>query len=237
MTTILAIESSGLVAGAAIVTDEKVVAEYNVNLKMTHSQTLLPMIDEIVKMSGIELKDITAIAVSGGPGSFTGLRIGSATAKGLGLALNKPIVAVPTTQGLAMNIFGFKGLICPIMDARRNQVYTGVYRNYDDFEIIEDQMALPLDELVDRLLTSYDENVMFVGDGVPVFRDRIKERMQEKCMFAIENSMYQRAGSLGLRALELYKAGAFTSAEQHAPDYLRLSQAEREKNEASKHEN
>lgn len=236
MSTILAIESSGLVAGAAIVTDEKVVAEYNVNLKMTHSQTLLPMVDEIVKMSGIELSDIDAIAVSGGPGSFTGLRIGSATAKGLGLALKKNIVAVPTTQGLAANIKGFDGIICPIMDARRNQVYTGLYRNFDSFSIVEDQTAMSFDELID-VLNKRGEKVMFIGDGVPVFKTKIDEGLDVQHLFADINSMYQRAGSLGQRALALYKEGQFVTAAEHAPDYLRLSQAEREKNEASQHDN
>ena len=101
---ILAIESSGLVASAAIVTEDTLLAEYTVNFKKTHSQTLLPMVDEIVRMVGLDLKEIDAIAVSAGPGSFTGLRIGSATAKGLGLALNKPVIPVPTTQGIAANL-------------------------------------------------------------------------------------------------------------------------------------
>lgn len=236
MATILAIESSGLVAGAAIVTEEKVVAEYNVNLKMTHSQTLLPMIDEIVKMSGTKLEDIDAIAVSGGPGSFTGLRIGSATAKGLGLALKKNIVAVPTTQGLAANVEGFDGIVCPIMDARRNQVYTGLYRNKNQFETVLDQTAVSIDELID-MLNERGEAVVFVGDGVPVFKDKIHENLKCSHMFMGVNSLYQRAGSLGKRALELFKEGCVQTAAEHAPDYLRLSQAEREKNEASKHDN
>ncbi|MBO7335891.1 MAG: tRNA (adenosine(37)-N6)-threonylcarbamoyltransferase complex dimerization subunit type 1 TsaB, partial [Lachnospiraceae bacterium] len=177
--TVLAIESSALVAGIAIVSEEKVTAEYNVNLKLTHSQTLLPMLDEVVKMTGTDLSSIDAIAVSGGPGSFTGLRIGSATAKGLGLALKKPIVAVPTTQGLAMNIFGFDGLICPIMDARRDQVYTGIYRNNaEGFSVVSDQEATGIKEIVEKL-DSLGEKVIFLGDGVPVFRSVIEECAKE----------------------------------------------------------
>ena len=123
---ILALDSSGLVATVAIVEDDQTIAEYTVNYKKTHSQTLLPMLDEIVKMTEFDLKTVDAIAVAGGPGSFTGLRIGSATAKGLGLALNKPLIHVPTVDGMAYNLFGCTGLICPMMDARRNQVYTGI---------------------------------------------------------------------------------------------------------------
>ena len=126
---ILALESSGLVASVAVVDgaldgkDAQTIAEYTVNYKKTHSQTLLPMLDEVVKMTELSLESIDAIAVAAGPGSFTGLRIGSATAKGLGLALDKPLIPVPTLEGLAYNLCGTDGIVCPIMDARRSQVY------------------------------------------------------------------------------------------------------------------
>ena len=121
---VLAIDSSGLTATVAVVEDTQTIAEYTVNYKKTHSQTLLPMIDEMAKMVELDLSSIDAIAVAGGPGSFTGLRIGSATAKGLGLALDKPLVNVPTVDALAYSVYGCSDLICPIMDARRQQVYT-----------------------------------------------------------------------------------------------------------------
>ena len=120
---LLALDSSGLVASVAILDGETLVAEYTLNYKKTHSQTLLPMLDEIVKMTQTELSEMDAIAVAAGPGSFTGLRIGSATAKGLGLALNKPIISVPTLEGIAGNFYGTDAIICPMMDARRQQVY------------------------------------------------------------------------------------------------------------------
>lgn len=118
---ILGIESSSMVASVAVVTDGVTTAEYTVNFKKTHSQTLLPMIDEVARMLELELSSVDAIAVSGGPGSFTGLRIGSATAKGLGLALDKPLIHVPTVDAMAYNLYGAAALICPIMDARRNR--------------------------------------------------------------------------------------------------------------------
>ena len=124
---ILALDSSGMVASVAVVEEEHVLAEYTLNYKKTHSQTLLPMLDEIAKQIELDLDTIDAIAVAAGPGSFTGLRIGSATAKGLGLALDKPIIPVPTVDGLAYNLYGVECLVCPLMDARRNQVYTGLY--------------------------------------------------------------------------------------------------------------
>ena len=124
---ILAMDTSGLVASAAVVEDDNLLAEYTVNYKKTHSQTLVPMVNEISRMIELDLDSIDAIAVAAGPGSFTGLRIGSATAKGLGLALNKPLISVPTVDALAYNLYGTDKLVCPMMDARRSQVYTGLY--------------------------------------------------------------------------------------------------------------
>ena len=225
---VLAIESSGLVASAAIATENVLLAEYTVNFKKTHSQTLLPMVDEIVKMTGIDLKEIDAIAVSAGPGSFTGLRIGSATAKGLGLALDKPVVPVPTTQGIAANLYGADGIICPLMDARRNQVYTGLYRyNKDGFQIVEDQMAVLVDEIIEKV-NAYGEPVTYLGDGVEAFADILKEKTTVPFSFAPLHCSKQRAGALAARAIELFTAGKVESADEHEPDYLRLSQAERE---------
>ena len=120
---ILGLDSSGLVASVAVVEDDNLLAEYTVNYKKTHSQTLLPMLDAIAGMIELDLNTLDAIAIAGGPGSFTGLRIGSATAKGLGLALKKPLIQIPTVDGLAYNLCGAGDLVCPLMDARRNQVY------------------------------------------------------------------------------------------------------------------
>ncbi|NLZ82438.1 MAG: tRNA (adenosine(37)-N6)-threonylcarbamoyltransferase complex dimerization subunit type 1 TsaB, partial [Clostridiales bacterium] len=148
---LLSLDSSGLVASVAIVTEEAVLAEYTVNYKKTHSQTLLPMLDEIVKMLEMDLSEVDGIAVSAGPGSFTGLRIGSATGKGLGLALGKPIIPVPTLEGLAYNMAWSDKLICPMMDARRNQVYTGLYE-FDQDKLINklEQKAIAIDEIIDE---------------------------------------------------------------------------------------
>ncbi len=225
---LLAIESSGLVASAAIVTEEALLAEYTVNFKKTHSQTLLPMVEEIVSMVGMELKEIDAIAVSAGPGSFTGLRIGSATAKGLGFVLKKPIIPVPTTQGIAANLYGTEGILCPLMDARRNQVYSGLYRyNKDGFTIVEDQMAVQIDEIIEKV-NALGEPVTYLGDGVEAFSNILEEKTTVPFSFAPLHTSKQRAGALAVRALDLYKAGVMETAAEYEPDYLRLSQAERE---------
>lgn len=227
---ILALDSSGLVATVAILEDEQTIAEYTVNYKKTHSQTLLPMLDEIVKMTEFDLATIDAIAVAGGPGSFTGLRIGSATAKGLGLALDKPLIHVPTVDGMAYNLFGNQGLICPMMDARRNQVYTGIYRFEKDFEIVEEQMAIAVQELIDKL-NAYGEKVTFLGDGVPAYQEQLKAGLQVEYTFAPAHANRQRAAAVGTLAMKYYLEGKVESAREHQPDYLRLSQAERERAE------
>lgn len=124
---ILAIEASGPVAGCAVLEDGILVADYNVQYKKKHAQSLVPMMDEVKRMLGLDLASVDAIAVSKGPGSFTGLRIGAATAKGAALAMGKPVIPVPTVDSIAWNLYGTRGLICPLMDARRQQVYTGIY--------------------------------------------------------------------------------------------------------------
>lgn len=228
---ILALDSSGLVATVAIVEEEQLIAEYTVNYKKTHSQTLLPMLDEIAKMTELDLQTIDAIAVAGGPGSFTGLRIGSATAKGLGLALDKPLIHVPTVEGLAFNMWGIEGLICPIMDARREQVYTGIYRfKGEQLEVVEDQMAIAVTELIHKL-NSYGEKVTFLGDGVPVYGGKLQEGLCVPYTFAPSHRNRQSAASVGTLAIQYYKEGHFESAGEHKPDYLRVSQAERERAE------
>lgn len=227
---ILGIESSSLVASVAIVEDGVTMAEYTANFKKTHSQTLLPMIDEMVRLLGIELSTIDAIAVSGGPGSFTGLRIGSATAKGLGLALKKPLIHVPTLDATAYNLYGTSALICPIMDARRNQVYTGIYRFEKDFEVIMEQDALDMGELIERL-NSMGERVVFLGDGVPVYRTQVEEKMTVPFDFAPAHVNRQRGASVASLGAVYYAEGRIEEAKDHKPDYLRKSQAEREREE------
>ena len=227
---ILALDSSGLVATVAIVEGDQTIAEYTVNYKKTHSQTLLPMLDEIVKMTEFDLSSIDAIAVAGGPGSFTGLRIGSATAKGLGLALDKPLIHVPTVDGMAYNLFGCTGLICPMMDARRNQVYTGIYRFENDFEVIDEQMAIAVPELIQKL-NAYGQKVTFLGDGVPVYAGQLEEGLTVPYSFAPAHVNRQSAAAVGALGMKYLAQGKTETAREHQPNYLRVSQAERERAE------
>ena len=226
---ILAIDSSGLVASAAVVEDDKVLAEFNVNNKKNHSTTLLPMIDTLKSTLSLELESLDAIAVSNGPGSFTGLRIGSATAKGIALALNKPIVEISSLEAMAFQLFGTEKLICPIMDARRNQVYAGVY-GFERYEIknVVPDCAEDISDLV-KQLNEIGGSVIFLGDGVPVFGDFLKDKITGGCEFALGFQNRQRAATLGILAVKYANEGRTVSSKMHRPRYLRLSQAERER--------
>lgn len=232
---ILGLDSSGLVASAAIVEDDVLLAEYTTNYKKTHSQTLLPMLEEIRGMIELDMADIDAIAIAAGPGSFTGLRIGAATAKGLGLALDKPLVEVPTLEGLAYNLCGCTQLVCPLMDARRNQVYTGIYefvkeeQNYV-LQVVEGQCAVDIAEIINKL-NALNREVVFLGDGVPVYKKVIEEQLTVPYSFAPANNNRQRAASVAALGAVYYAAGRTVTAAAHQPEYLRKSQAEREQEE------
>ena len=195
---ILGIESASLVASVAVVTDGLVTAEYTVDFKKTHSQTLLPMIDEVTRMLELDLHEVDAIAVSGGPGSYTGLRIGSATAKGLGLALEKPLV------------------------------------HYEEnFAVVKPQCGMDIHELIQEL-NARGERVIFLGDGVPVNEKIIREEMTALFSFAPAQANRQRGASVAALGSVYFAEGKTVSAMDHAPDYLRKAQAERELEEAKR---
>ena len=229
---ILAIDSSGIVASAAVAQDDNLLGEYTINHKKTHSQTLLPMIDEVVRMLELDLHTIDAIAVAAGPGSFTGLRIGCATAKGMGLALEKPLIQIPTVDGLAYNLAGSGVSVCPLMDARRSQVYTGLYtfQGYQMQTVIA-QCAGSIEEMIEKI-NKIGQAVTFLGDGGCVAAPSIKEHCQVPYTFAPAHLNRQRAGAVAVLAMEYYRAGKMQTAAEHRPEYLRMSQAERERLEA-----
>lgn len=228
---ILGLDSSGLVASVAVVEEDNLCAEYTVNFKKTHSQTLLPMLDVIADMIQLDLNSIDGIAVAAGPGSFTGLRIGSATAKGLGLALGKPLLAVPTLDALAYNLFDAKDLVCPIMDARRNQIYTGVYEYKEhQLQTLRSSDAMDIHQLILEL-NQLDREVIFLGDGVAVYREVIDAELTVPYAYAPAHANKQRASAVAALGLQYMKERKVVSAADFQPDYLRKSQAEREREE------
>ena len=235
---ILAIDSSGLVASLAVVEDNCLVAEYTVDYKKTHSQTLLPMLEEIKKNIEFDLNSLDAIAISNGPGSFTGLRIGSATAKGIALALDKPVVEISTLEALAYGYYGYNQLVCPIMDARREEVYTAIYSfektdtvPYEyNLKTVLEPVPLPISELLDKL-NSIKKEVIFVGDGIDVYKTKIADGINVGYSFGWAGMNKQRAVCVAALAVKYFSEGKTVSARDSHPVYLRLSQAERERME------
>ncbi|MCQ2493980.1 MAG: tRNA (adenosine(37)-N6)-threonylcarbamoyltransferase complex dimerization subunit type 1 TsaB [Lachnospiraceae bacterium] len=224
---IIGLDSSGLVAGVALWEDGVIRADYTTNYKKTHSQTLLPMLDEIRNMTDLDMNSIDAIAIAAGPGSYTGLRIGAATAKGLGLALDKPIIEVPTLEGLAFNLWGTGDVVCPLMDARRQQVYAGIYEFNPDLNALMEQSALPVTDVLDKI-NEIGRPVIFLGDGAPVYKMIIEEKVNVPYRFAPAHRSHQSAASVATLGAMYFEQGCFVSAADHAPVYLRKSQAENE---------
>ena len=231
---ILAIDSSGQTASVALWENDLTLAEFSIHAKKTHSQTLLPMLEAVREKTEFHMEDIDAVAVTSGPGSFTGLRIGSATAKGFGFALDKPIIPVPTLAGLAYNLYGTDKIVCPLMDARRNQTYTGLYGFSEnntggyDMSVIREQCAVPVAEILEAC-NKTGRSVMFLGDGVPVFREQIKDLVRVPYTFAPAHMNRQRAAAVAALAAKYYEQGKMKTAAEYTPEYLRLSQAERER--------
>ncbi len=222
---ILAIDTSGLVASAAVTDGEKVLAELTLNYQKTHSQTLMPIVKEVMEQTQTNADNITSIAVACGPGSFTGLRIGVAAAKGLAYAYGVGIIPVPTLDGLAYNMAGCNSLVVPVMDARRSQVYTAIYEN--GVERLSEHTACDINEIVSQV-KKISQKAVFVGDGVPVFKETI---LQNGFSVAPVTCIYQRAACIGVLAA----SGKYSEINGNDVDimYLRKSQAEREKeNEA-----
>ena len=220
---ILALDTTGLVASVALVDENKTIAEFTTNYKKTHSQTIMPMVENLKNMVDLELSTIDYIACACVPGSFTGLRIGAATAKGLAHGLDIPVIPVPTLDALAYNMFGTNKLVVPIMDARRNQVYSALYYCGEKLERVSDYMAQDIDEVISQVL-EIDENAVFLGDGVPVFMDKLKQ--YDTFTLAPVSANMQRSACVGAIALEMTDKAV--ECNKFKIMYLRKSQAERE---------
>ncbi len=225
---ILAVDTSALTATVAIIKDGVSVFENNITNALTHSETLMPMINYALKSIELAPEDIDLFAVSCGPGSFTGVRIGVSAIKALAYALDKPVFGINTLKALAYNLSVLENVpVCPIMDARRSQVYNAIYRfkNGEPEEVAEPG-ALSVDELCE-LIT---EPTYFVGDGVCVYKDRIIQLCGDKALFAPPHMMLQKASSVACAALTAKKED-YLSPEALEVIYLRKSQAEREREE------
>lgn len=223
---VLSIDSSSKVATAALLNNDEVLGEYVINNKREHSVLLMPMIENLLKDCNLTINDVDGYVVSKGPGSFTGLRIGMATIKGLSFGSSKPYISISTLDALAYSSINFNGLICPIMDALRENVYTGLYKNNNgELENILEPTPMDIDELV-ALLKEKNEAVIFTGDAVSKHKDYIKENLPN-VQFAPNHLSIIRASSLGELGLNLLKAGKYDDPNS-APIYLKQPQAVRE---------
>ncbi len=223
---ILAFDSTATSASVAVAENEKLIAELTLNNGNTHSQTLLPMAESLFRMLDITADDIDLFATSAGPGSFTGVRIGAATVKGLAFGRGKVCIGVSTLEALAYNMRGFKGIICPVMNARRAQVYTAIFRaDGENIERLSGDEAIAAAEL-DEKLAEYGEPVYLCGDGISVALEEFKKT---EPMPTPEEMRYQSAYSVAQVALSRYLAGERGDDASLSPTYLRLSQAERER--------
>ena len=225
---ILALDSTATAASAAICEDESLVALYTVNNGNTHSETLLPMVESVIKHSKTNIDEISLFVSSNGPGSFTGVRIGSATVKGLAFGRNVPCVDVSTLEALAFNLRGFDGILCPVMNARRNQVYNALFR-FENGELVRltPDRAIAIDELEAELI-AIGERVYLSGDGYDITVRGFKTLEVE---FTPEVLRLQNAYSVARCGLMAYHRGEAKTDLAIAPTYLRPSQAERERKE------
>lgn len=225
---VIGIETATEVLSVAILHREKILAEYYINSSRNHSNLLLPTIESLVKKSKLKLDRLNLIAVSIGPGSFTGLRVGISLAKGLAFSLNIPLIGVPTLDALSEKVTSGSGeqhLICPILDAKKNQIYSALYR-YKNKELkkLTEYLSIGFDDLcnlIDEIRKKNKENIIFTGEGVSIYREKLKERFSEFVSFVFDNQRLTNAVSIAKIGIERFKKGKCDSIYNLIPLYVR----------------
>jgi len=220
---ILGIETATRTGGVAIVSEGGVLAEYTLNIEVTHSERLMSTVDRVLKDTGLLISNIDGFGVSIGPGSFTGLRIGLSTVKGLAFTTGKPVAAVPTLKALAWNTPHSRYPVCPLLDAKKKEVYAALYR-YDGRELVQDlpEMVLPLAELADRVAGE----VLFSGEGARLFAGDIERLFAGRAHLAPLSATVPSAASVAEIALDMIRAGRHTGPDDLSPMYIRRPEAE-----------
>lgn len=225
----LAVDTSGVVASCAVAEDKKVVAELSVQYGKTHSKKIVPMLKNVLSMIDKDFSDIDLFAAVIGPGSFTGLRIGVVTIKGLAYSLKKPVCGIPTLDSLAYSMPDFKGIISPMLDARNDQVFTAFYRKAGNkLDKLTPDLGIHIDEWL-NYIEDFNEDVLILGDAVPMHYDMLSGKLGDRVICAGQSMAHQRASAAALLAEEAYYANKAVSAFELEPLYLRKSQAERMK--------
>jgi len=231
---VLAVNSATSVASVAVVNEEKVVSEFFLNTSKTHSERLMPLIHELLKYSDLELSNIDAFAVAIGPGSFTGLRIGLATVKGLAFFTQKPVVGISTLDGLAANLPYAGGLICPVIYSKSNEIYTAIYINSAcGLERISPYLAVSPKKLV-LLLEQFDRRkITFLGDAIDMFSEDLLKKLGSGLRFAPKEHRMPKASAIGCLGIEKLKKGQIDKLEKLVPFYIRASAAEEKRKKGS----
>ena len=236
---ILALDSTAQVGSVALCEDEKLIAEYTINTGHTHSETLLPMVESVLKIAGYTVDDVDLFVCTAGPGSFTGVRIGAATVKGIAFGKDKPCIGVSTLEALALNGVALDGILCPSMNARRQQVYNALFDcdGASLSRLCEDR-ALAISELGNELAEKYpDRSVYLMGDGATLVYDALHDTLGDRLILLPERLIHQSGYNTAMAGLRLYREGVRTTDAELAPVYLRPSQAERMRMEKLKNEN
>ena len=226
---ILAVDTSATSASVCVAQEDKIIGEFSINTALTHSQTLIPMIEQLAEKTGVTLDNIDAIAVNAGPGSFTGVRIGVAAVKGIAFSRNIPCVSVSTLESMAYNMLDNDCIICSVMDARCSQVYNSLFRVKDGkvTRLIEDRALSLTDLKLD--LQKYNEKIILVGDGAEITFNYFENSLQNVFLASVNNRV-QKASSIACVAFEKINNGETLNASELMPVYLRLPQAQRELN-------
>lgn len=220
---VLGIETATRTGGVAVVSDTGVLAEYTLNIEVTHSERLMATVDRVLSDTGITVRSIDGIAVSVGPGSFTGLRIGISTVKGLAFTTGLPVSAVPTLRALAWNLPRAGQPICPLLDARKNEVYAAIFRYQDGaLQQVMAESVVPLSELALHIA----EPTIFTGEGAVLFRQEIQRCCGDRALFAPLSAIVPSAASVAEIGLLMLRSGDRTEPDALAPTYLRRPEAE-----------
>jgi len=220
---ILAIDTSTMMGSIALSDNDQLVAEYQIGIKSTYSDVLLPVIDHLLSHANVAIHEVDWFALALGPGSFTALRIGVSLVKGLALSLGKPIVGIPSLDGLAQNVCFSNLLICPLLNARKGEVYTAFYKSNDAYSIekLTPDRAINPEKLLDEI----GEEVIFLGDGCAMYREKITERLKN-AFFAPPHLNCPRASSISTLASEMFKNNEIIDADILTPVYVRAPEAE-----------
>lgn len=225
---LLAIDSSAKSVSVAIIEDKKLLGEFFINVGLTHSQTLMPMVESILKSTNINIKDIDVLAVNAGPGSFTGIRIGVSSIKGMAMPRNVPCIPISTLYSMAYNLLGANVIVCAVMDARCGQVYNAIFDvSGEKITRLSEDRTISIEKLYEEL-EKFEKKVIFVGDGAVLCYNK-KEEYKSNVEIASESIRYQKASSVAFAAFDEYLKGKPTvDSTDLLPTYLRIPQAERE---------